>query len=144
MLERLFIGGVAPLVMMILSFREQMPPLRSLLHPNDTISINKVLNYAVKLNGRDNQKAIELYKIIQERSEKLHYDYGTGSALMNLGLINMWKGNYYESIYEAKRAITYLTKLNDKARIGYCFYIMGTSFHFMGFKDTAMSYQLEG
>src|SRR5205823_7551185 len=99
-----FIPGII-LLFSFLHACSQNPKLSGALTiPGDTASIRKWVAYAITLHGKNNQKAIELYKYILYQSEKLHFDYGMGCAWLNFGLFKMWEGDYLECMKDVKVA----------------------------------------
>lgn len=132
------------LIVSVYGHHQEKTILQQIATTNDTLVLKKYLAYADTLFGIDNKTTTELYKAIADRSEQIHYDYGAGDALVNLGELNLINGNYSEGISLAKIALNFFNKTNNQYKIAYCFYIIGKSHHFMGNKDSAMRYLLEG
>ncbi|GAO44212.1 putative two-component histidine kinase [Flavihumibacter petaseus NBRC 106054] len=111
---------------------------------DDTSGINALMNYGVDLINVDNKKAIRIFTVSLEKSQRINYDYGIGSSYARLGYIEGHEGRHAAGIDFTKKALAHFIKINRIKGITLCYINLGFNYNILAMPDSALHYFFEG
>src|SRR5690606_13271894 len=102
--------------------------IEPIIAQNDSISIEKLFNEAYEFEASNPQKALELYRIIFEKSKTANYKIGIAKSLQYTGIVYSDLANYDSAIYYYKKALPFSLDANYKRGTGGLYINIGNAY----------------
>ncbi|HEY1025378.1 MAG TPA: hypothetical protein VGE26_09460, partial [Sphingobacteriaceae bacterium] len=110
---------------------------------DDTVKVNKVLAYAQRFLGNDNDKSAELYRVALKLSERIGFKQGSARINFNLGKIENARINYAAALTYFNNALKLHKETGNARAVGKTWLVMAAAYDYKGDIGNSAKYLLK-
>lgn len=111
---------------------------------NDSISIEKLFDKAYELEATNPKEALQLYRVILNKSKTADYKVGITKSLQYTGIVHSDLADYDSAIYYYKKALPFSIDANYRRGTGGLYINIGNAYQYKGQFDKVIENYIKG